>query len=75
MQPDCAPTLTTHQAQPRQRIDGDGVRGEIADVTHRGRGIALGDEVAKAIAQPGQIRARDRAPHNETDGGLLGHRC
>jgi hypothetical protein len=66
--------LTTHETQPRQRIDGYGVRGEIADITDGAGGVALCDEVTETIAQPGKVRARDRPPDSEGDRFLLRHR-
>jgi hypothetical protein len=74
LQPDRAPATNPYQTQSRQRVDGGSVRSEIAHIAHGAGGVPLLDEVTEAIAQPKEIRTRDRAPNNEADGGLLRHR-
>jgi hypothetical protein len=69
-----ATKATGGQPQPRQRIDGYGVGVKTADVAPGPGGVASGNESAEAIAEPGEIGKRDRAPDGEADRGLLAHR-
>ena len=56
------------QLQPRERVDGDGVRGDAANVAEDLYRRILGQEAADSIAETCQIGTVDRAVHGELDG-------
>jgi hypothetical protein len=56
------------ELKPRERVDGHGIRLDALDVAHDEL-PALGEARADALAEAGQVGARDRAADGERDRG------
>jgi hypothetical protein len=69
---DAAASAAGSQLQPGQRVDRDDVRRDAADVADHRVGPRLGEQVADAVAQPGQVCPGERAADREGDRLRLG---
>ena len=68
MKADLSAIPVRRELEPRQRVDGDGVGRDAANIAEElDRGI-LGKHPADAFAEPRQVFPRDRAVHGEVDG-------
>ena len=63
------------ELEPRERVDGDGIGRDPANVAEELEHARARQNAADAIAEPGQVFTRDRSVHGErTECGLVGHR-
>jgi hypothetical protein len=72
---DSAPTSARCQLKAGESVDRHGVRLDPVDVAHDGP-AAPSEDLAHAVAQPGEVRTRDGAANGERDlmGPGPGHR-
>jgi hypothetical protein len=56
------------ELEPRERVDGDGIGRDTANVAEELEHIVLGKYPTDAVAEPGQVLAGDRSVHGELDG-------
>ena len=66
-QPDVAAVAPSRELEPRERVDGHSVRLYAADVAQGDVGAAALEERADALAQAGEVAARDRPADGEGD--------
>jgi hypothetical protein len=73
-EPDGAAVALGAELQPGQGVDRDGIRRNASNVAQSVSRAGLPQQRADAIAEPGQVRARDRSADRERDRVRRAHR-
>jgi len=74
MQLDLAPEAAGGQLQAGQRIDGDGIRRERANVADHDRDVAAAQQVAQAFAEPRHLAFSNRVGDDQDTDARFGLR-